>query len=68
MASALIVIVAWEAAVRLTGVPPWLIPAPSDLAAGLWRDRSLLLRHAGITLTEALVGLGLGVAPVSWTR
>jgi NitT/TauT family transport system permease protein len=53
-------ILGWELAVRLIGVPDYLLPPPSQVAWELWARFSLLARHAGVTLQE--VGLGLGAA------
>lgn len=52
----------WEAAVRVTGTPAYLIPAPSDVLAYLARHPVPLLQAAGVTLLEALAGLVLGTA------
>ena len=52
---------AWEVAVRGLGVPAWLTPPPSTVAATLWRDTyPLFLRHTWVTLQEIIVGLALG--------
>lgn len=53
---------AWEVAVRLSGTPVYLLPAPSDVAGVLGEDAGGLLPAAGITLGEALAGLALGGA------
>jgi NitT/TauT family transport system permease protein len=55
---------AWEALARWSGVPAFILPAPSAVASRFARalaDGSLA-RHALITLTEVLTGLGLGLA------
>ncbi|MFM9106721.1 MAG: ABC transporter permease, partial [Chloroflexota bacterium] len=51
----------WEAAVRITGVPAWMLPPPSAVAATLARERGLLLSNAGITLAEVLLGFALAL-------
>ena len=64
-------IVAWEALVRMRGIAPIYLPAPSAIAVYLWRmiaDGSLPV-HLGITLARvlggfaiaAVAGVGLGV-------
>ena len=64
-------IVAWEALVRMRGIAPIYLPAPSAIAVYLWRmiaDGSLPM-HLGITLARvlggfaiaAVAGVGLGV-------
>ena len=60
----------WEIAVRLSGVPLWLLPAPSDVVRSLVEDRDILLPNALVTFSEVLVGfacavvagVGLGIA------
>ena len=50
----------WEAAVRVTGTPVYLIPAPSAVLAYLLTHPVGLLQAGGLTLLEALAGLALG--------
>lgn len=64
----------WEAAVRLRGIPPLILPPPTlvweSLVAHTWSG--FLLVHLGVTLSEILlgflggsvlgIGLGVGVA------
>ncbi|HSB70613.1 MAG TPA: ABC transporter permease [Candidatus Methylomirabilis sp.] len=64
----------WEATVRLRGIPPLVLPAPTlvweSLVAHTWSG--FLLVHLGVTLAEILlgflggsalgIGLGIGVA------
>ena len=56
----------WQGLVFLTGVPPYLLPAPAQVAATLWTSRSLIAGHALITLfgvaISLLAGVGLGAA------
>ena len=33
----------WEAVVRVNGIPPYVLPAPSAIAASLWIDGPSLL-------------------------
>lgn len=51
----------WEAAVRLTATPAWLLPPPSAVGRSLWVDRVLLLEHAAVTSVEVLLGFGLAL-------
>jgi len=51
----------WEIAVRLSGVPLWLLPAPSDVFRSLDEDRDILLSNALVTLSEVLIGFALAV-------
>jgi ABC-type nitrate/sulfonate/bicarbonate transport system permease component len=60
----------WEIAVRITGTPTWLLPAPTDVGRSLIDDRDILLPNALVTLSEVLLGfllallagIGLGAA------
>ena len=60
----------WEIAIRLSGAPSWLLPAPSDVSRSLVEDRDILLPNALVTFAEVLIGfacaviagVGLGVA------
>ncbi|MBS7542068.1 ABC transporter permease [Ancylobacter oerskovii] len=56
----------WEIAVRLAGVPAYILPAPSRIGLALWLNRGVLFDNARITLGEMLLGLvcgaGLGIA------
>ncbi len=53
----LLALMIWEGAVQFSGVPEWLLPAPSRVVKTLWQTRSLLAEHAGQTLLEAGTGL-----------
>lgn len=56
-------LLAWEAAARWSGLPAFMLPAPAAVGARLVRalaDGSLV-RHAGVTLSEILGGLSLGL-------
>jgi ABC-type nitrate/sulfonate/bicarbonate transport system permease component len=57
---AVLVILAWELAVRTFGIPDYLLPPPSGVAAELIARFALIARHAGVTLGE--VGMGLAAA------
>lgn len=52
----------WEALVRGLNVPAYVLPAPTQVLAALWKDRAALLRHSGITVAEALGGMGISLA------
>lgn len=53
--------VVWELAVVLLGVPEFIIPRLSRVFVALWENAGALVRHFGITLMEALIGLALSV-------
>lgn len=52
-------VVVWQLVVSIFEVPRYLLPPPLDVARALWTNRSALMEHTVVTLTE--VGLGLGV-------
>ncbi len=52
---------AWEAAVRISGTPAWLLPPPTAVARAMVEDRTLLLDNAAATLMAVLVGFALAV-------
>jgi NitT/TauT family transport system permease protein len=54
-------IAAWEAIVRIEGVPPYILPAPSLIARTLVADWSLLSGSLLTTLETTLAGLVLAV-------
>jgi putative hydroxymethylpyrimidine transport system permease protein len=60
LATALGLLLAWEALVRLTGVPPFILPGPGRVLAALVERRDLLLGHAAVTAGEILAGMVLG--------
>ncbi|MDB5410563.1 MAG: binding-protein-dependent transport system inner rane component [Rhodospirillales bacterium] len=48
----------WQGCVRALDLPPWLLPAPSDIAARFGRTASLGY-HTGMTVAEALAGFAI---------
>jgi NitT/TauT family transport system permease protein len=60
LAAAVLVLGVWEALVWAFDVPAYLIPAPSRIAAAIAGDPLSLMRHAGITLFEAIAGFLIG--------
>lgn len=57
----LLLAIVWEIWVRWREVPRWFLPPPSAIAETLVTDRALLLRHAGVTLSEVLLGFTLAL-------
>jgi NitT/TauT family transport system permease protein len=62
-----ILLVTWEYAVRLLEVPSYVLPPPTDIMVALYRglaesftSRAGYWLHAGVTLTEVLLGFVLG--------
>jgi len=56
----IVILVGWEAVVRLANVPIYLLPAPSAMFVKFLAIHNSLLQDAGVTLLEALVGLAIG--------
>jgi NitT/TauT family transport system permease protein len=52
---------AWEAAVRLQGIPPYILPAPSLIGTTMIADWPLLRASLLTTLGTTLLGLALAV-------
>ncbi|MCC0057285.1 MAG: ABC transporter permease [Rhodobiaceae bacterium] len=57
----LVLIALWEAAVRVLGIAPYMLPAPSRVAARLYEDAGLLFHHGFITAFEIVLGLAVGI-------
>lgn len=57
-----LVIVGWWAAVRVFGIPAYLLPPPEAVAQRMLEDYPTLLRHGGATLSVILLGFGISVA------
>ena len=51
-----LVLVGWEGAVRLFGIPSFLLPGPVEIAGAFWEARALLLEHSVPTAFEAISG------------
>jgi putative hydroxymethylpyrimidine transport system permease protein len=52
----------WEAATRLGGVPAWLLPAPTRVGATLVERFGVIAPQALVTLWEILAGFAAGTA------
>jgi NitT/TauT family transport system permease protein len=57
-----VLVVAWEAAVRLFNVPVFVLPPPSLIVSEAWVAREHLPGHTWTTLWETLAGFGLSIA------
>lgn len=55
-------IVAWQVVVWATGAPPYILPSPLATAQAWVGSAGSIIGHAGVTLSEILLGLALGVA------
>lgn len=50
----------WELLVRMTGVPPYILPGPLQVASAAIEYAEMLGEHTLVTLSEVLIGLFLG--------
>lgn len=50
----------WQAVIWVTGVAPFMLPSPAQVAAAWWAQREVMLGHAAITAAEMGIGLLLG--------
>lgn len=53
-------LLAWDLLVRLTGVPPFILPSPLAVGQALLGRAALILPHAAVTASEILLGMILG--------
>lgn len=53
----ILILLIWESAVRLLKLPLYILPGPSKIFTTLISQRSELLKHSMVTLTEAVIGL-----------
>jgi putative hydroxymethylpyrimidine transport system permease protein len=51
----------WYLVIWVFRLPAYILPAPATIGRLLWVDRISLLRHAGMTLFEAVSGLGIAL-------
>jgi NitT/TauT family transport system permease protein len=52
----------WEVLARWSGIPSWLLPAPSAIGDSMIDWRAELAWHSMVTLYEVLVGFALSIA------
>ena len=55
-----IIVGLWQALVVLADLPAFILPSPMRVGQALWANAELIAGHAMVTLTEVLIGLGLG--------
>src|SRR5262249_50008743 len=48
----------WELSVKILDIPPWLLPAPSDVVDRFFKTATLWY-HTGLTVLEALAGFAV---------
>lgn len=56
----LVIVLAWQVLVWVTGVPRYILPGPGRVAAALIDNAALIAHHAVTTITEILLGMLLG--------
>jgi NitT/TauT family transport system permease protein len=56
-----VMLIAWEAAVDIEGVPPYILPGPLLIAKTLWTDGPSLLSSLAVTLRITLAALAAAV-------
>lgn len=52
----------WEGCVHALAIPLYVLPAPSQVLLALANDAKTLLHHAGVSMAEALLGMGISLA------
>lgn len=62
VALGILVLLAWQAACRLWHIPPYLMPAPTDIGASLAANGPALLHALRSTLVVTLAALAISVA------
>ena len=55
-----LLVLCWEGLARGLHLPSYILPAVSEILAGVWSKRALLAEAASYPLLEALAGYGLG--------
>jgi len=51
----------WESVCRIWAIPPYIMPAPSGIAAALWQDGPTLVHALGSTMMVTLIALAFSV-------
>ena len=57
----LVLLAVWEFCVHAFAMPLYVLPAPSQVVLALIGEADTLLVHAGVSLAEALVGMGISL-------
>lgn len=52
----LVLAAVWEIGVKISGIKPYILPAPSRVLTSLFQSAPLLMKHTRVTLYESLVG------------
>lgn len=56
-----VLLILWEAAVKLLHIPLYVLPSPVEVGAALVSQRSVLFHHSLVTVAEALSGIGISL-------
>ena len=59
--SVIAVLVAWEISCKGFDIPRYILPAPSSIAAEIWKQRAVLFTNSIPTLEIILLGFGLAI-------
>jgi ABC-type nitrate/sulfonate/bicarbonate transport system permease component len=62
-----LLLLVWELYVRISGISPFVLPAPSQVLGSLWDFRAEAWRHLVPTVVETLVGFGISIAAATAT-
>ena len=54
-------LVLWEGAVRIFGIPLYVLPSPVQVAETLVQELPVLALHARVTVAEALAGVAISL-------
>jgi ABC-type nitrate/sulfonate/bicarbonate transport system permease component len=57
-----VILLVWEAYVRVAGLDPIVLPPPSRVASALWEARYVAATHLVPTIVEALIGCAVSAA------
>lgn len=60
LATAVILVVVWELAVRILEIPPYVLPAPHLIWAAFAGGAGSMMFHTGVTFFEAVTGFVIG--------
>lgn len=52
----------WQGVIWATDLPRFILPGPTLVAQTIWTSRAILAENALVTMSEVILGLGLGAA------
>ena len=56
-----LIVLLWHVLSVTEVVPAYMLPSPADVVDAFIEDFGLIIKHAGVTLTEAFYGLAIGI-------